>query len=81
MTNQPVPFGQPGEDGVVPAFRPRAGTAFYGSLTALYHLGGRYSLLAEPFLKSYPQSFTRPEYALSQTYWMSGVQLGLRVRL
>lgn len=81
VTNQPIAFGQEGDVNAVPAYRDRVDIGFYGGLVAIYPIGGRFQLLAEPFFKTYPSSLTRPEYALTQTAWQSGLQLGLRMQL
>jgi hypothetical protein len=74
-------FGQVGDSDVFPIYTRQAGIGVYAGAALLYHLGGRYSLLFEPFLKSYPRSLTRNEYVLRENYWMGGLQIGLRARL
>ncbi len=74
-------FGQVGDSEVFPIYTRQAGVGIYAGAAVLYHLGGRYSLLFEPFLKSYPRSLTRNEYVLRENYWMGGLQIGLRARL
>ena len=74
-------FGQVGDSDVFPIYTRQAGVGLYAGAALLYHLGGRYSLLCEPFLKSYPRSLTRNEYVLRENYWMGGLQIGLRARL
>lgn len=74
-------FGQVGDSNVFPIYTRQAGVGLYAGAALLYHLGGRYSLLVEPFLKSYPRSLTRSEYVLRENYWMGGLQVGLRARL
>lgn len=74
-------FGQVGDSNVFPIYTRQAGVGLYAGAALLYHLGGRYSLLCEPFIKSYPRSLTRNEYVLRENYWLAGLQIGLRVRL
>ncbi len=80
-TGDPAPFGQTGDADVLPIFNQRATAAWYGSATLIYNLHSRYSLLIEPYVKSYPRALTNPDYDLQQNYWIAGLQAGVRVRL
>lgn len=80
-TGDPIAFGQEGESNVLPIFRQQATAAWYGSMTVVYNLASRYSIVAEPYFKSYPRVLSTSGYDLEQDYWMAGMQVGLRVRL
>ena len=80
-TREPAPFGQTGDADVLPIFNQRATAAWYGSATLIYNLHSRYSLLIEPYIKSYPRAMTNPDYDLQQNYWVAGLQAGVRMRL
>jgi hypothetical protein len=80
-TSEPIAFGQEGDLNRLPIFERRATAAWYGGLSLAYNLHSRYSLLAEPFFKSYPRALSSTGYDLSQNYWMTGLQVGLRMRL
>lgn len=77
----PVAFGQEGDRNVLPIFRQDATASWYTGLSVAYNLHGRYSLMAEPYFRAFPRTLSSTGYALSQRYWMTGLQLGLRVRL
>lgn len=62
-------------------YRTRVGISYQLSLTAVYQLGQGNSLLIEPTFRSYRSSFTQDDYALSERYWLAGIQFGLRHRL
>ena len=62
-------------------YRSNIGIGWMTSLTAAYDLGQGNSLLIEPTFKSYPGSFSLPDYGLKERYWVVGLQLGLRHRL
>lgn len=80
-TEEPIPFGQEGDLNKLPIFERSATAAWYGGLSFAYNLHSRYSLLAEPYFKTYPRALSSNGYDLSQNYWMTGLQLGLRMRL
>jgi hypothetical protein len=80
-TTEPIAFGQEGDLNRLPIFERSATAAWYGGLSFAYNLQSRYSLLAEPFFKSYPRALSSTGYDLSQNYWMTGLQVGLRMRL
>ncbi|MEL7222820.1 MAG: hypothetical protein AAGJ93_15975, partial [Bacteroidota bacterium] len=71
-TEDPIAFGQEGDLNRLPIFERRATAAWYGGLSLAYNLHSRYSLLAEPFFKSYPKALSSAGYDLSQNYWMTG---------
>ena len=64
-------------------YRRQFGLGWTTSLTTTYPIGKQRSvmLLVEPFFKQYTGSFTAPGAALSEHYWMGGLQLGLRKQL
>lgn len=80
-TGEPIAFGQQGDRDVLPIFDRRATAAMYAGMSIAYNLRSRYSLIAEPYFKTYPKALSSSAYNLQQNYWMTGVQLGLRMRL
>jgi hypothetical protein len=80
-TEEPTQFGQQGDRDVLPIFEQRASAAWYAGMSIAYNLHSRYSLIAEPYFKSYPRALSSSEYDLRQNYWMTGLQLGMRMRL
>jgi hypothetical protein len=80
-TEEPIQFGQQGDRDVLPIFEKRATAAWYAGMSIAYNLHSRYSLVAEPYFKSYPRALSSSEYDLRQNYWMTGLQLGMRMRL
>lgn len=80
-TQEPINFGQEGDRDVLPIFEQRATAAWYAGMSVAYNLHSRYSLVAEPYFKSYPRALSSSEYDLQQNYWMTGMQVGLRMRL
>ncbi|WP_367391206.1 hypothetical protein [Lewinella sp. LCG006] len=80
-TEEPTKFGQQGDRDVIPIFEQRATAAWYAGMSIAYNLHSRYSLIAEPYFKSYPRALSTSEYDLRQNYWMTGLQLGMRMRL
>ncbi len=62
-------------------YRANVGISWQAGFTATYDLGGGNSLLIEPSFRSFPQTFTRATYNLRETYWLAGLQLGLRHKL
>ena len=64
-------------------YRRQFGLGWTTFLTTTYPTGKQRSvvLLVEPFFKQYMGSFTAPEAALSEHYWMGGLQVGLRKQL
>jgi hypothetical protein len=61
-------------------YRSNTGLGWMTSLTTTYVVGKQRNvqLLLEPFFKQYAGSFTHPRADLTETYWMGGLQLGLR---
>lgn len=61
-------------------YRRDPGLGWTASLTTTYLIGKQRTtqLLLEPFFKHYPRSFTGGDAALSERYWVAGLQLGLR---
>jgi hypothetical protein len=80
-TEQPIDFGQEGDRNVLPIFEQRATAALYGGLSVAYNLHSRYSLIAEPYFKTHPRALSSEAYNLQENYWMTGLQLGMRMRL
>lgn len=77
LPNQMEPASIPEEN----IYRKNIGIGWTASLTAAYDLGMGNSLLIEPTFKSYPRTFTQPDYSLNETYWVAGLQVGLRHRI
>ena len=80
-TEEPINFGQQGDRDVLPIFERQVSAAWYAGMSLAYNLHSRYSLIAEPYFKTYPQALSSSAYDLQQNYWMTGMQLGLRMRL
>jgi hypothetical protein len=80
-TEMPIAIGQMGDRDVLPIFNQKATASWYGGLSVAYNLHSRYSLLAEPYFKAYPRTLSTEDYVLQQSYWMVGLQVGLRMRL
>ncbi|MCB0639188.1 MAG: hypothetical protein KDC54_21320 [Lewinella sp.] len=80
-TQAPASYGQEGETGVLPIFRQRITAGWYAGASVAYNLQSRISLVAEPFVKSYPRALTSPAYDLQQNYWVFGLQMGIRMRI
>ena len=80
-TEEPINFGQQGDRDVLPIFERQISAAWYAGMSLAYNLHSRYSLIAEPYFKTYPQALSSSAYDLQQNYWMTGMQLGLRMRL
>jgi len=81
LSEEPINFGQVGESNVLPIFNKRASAAWYVGASVAYNLHSRYSLIAEPYFKTFPRALSAPDYDLKQNYWTVGMQLGLRMRL
>ena len=80
-TEQPINFGQKGEADILPIFDKRASAAWYIGTSISYNLHSRYSIIAEPYFKTFPRALSVPDYDLQQNYWTVGLQLGLKMRL
>ncbi|OAV43175.1 hypothetical protein [Lewinella sp. 4G2] len=61
-------------------YRSYTGVGYMTSLTTTYAIGKKdpFVLVLEPFFKHYPGSFTRPGARISESYWLAGLQLGVR---
>ncbi|RME92298.1 MAG: hypothetical protein D6772_17070, partial [Bacteroidetes bacterium] len=81
VDGDPISFGQVGDRDVLPIFKAQATAAVLGSVSFAYNFYQRWSLVGEPYLRSHPRAFSNPAYNLTQNYWQTGVQLGLRMRL
>ena len=64
-----------------PAFKKRLETAWFLSAGLAYKWKPDFHILFEPHLSYYLDSFTRPEYPISQKYWLLGASIGIRKRL
>lgn len=64
-----------------PVYKTKVGLGFHASLGLHYQLNDRLDLMAEPYFRYYPKSFTRDDYPLNQKYVVAGVGFGLRVLL
>jgi hypothetical protein len=64
-------------------YRRHTGLGWTASLTTTYTVGRQRTtqLLLEPFFKHYPSSLTEPSAALTERYWVAGLQVGLRKSL
>ncbi|MEO0728091.1 MAG: hypothetical protein AAFZ63_26325 [Bacteroidota bacterium] len=80
-TAEAIDFGQQGDRDVLPIFERQATAAWYAGLSLAYNLHSRYSVIAEPYFKTYPQALSSDAYDLQQNYWLTGMQLGMRMRL
>ena len=80
-TAEPIDFGQQGDRDVLPIFERQATAAWYAGVSLAYNLHSRYSIIAEPYFKTYPQALSSGAYDLQQNYWLTGMQLGMRMRL
>lgn len=81
VADEPIDFGQEGDRNVLPIFRQDASASWYAGLSVAYNLRSRYSLIAEPYFKTFPNALSSSDYDLQQRYWMTGLQLGMRMRL
>jgi len=61
-------------------YRRNVGVGFMTSLSTTYQIGKKepFVLLVEPFFKAYPTSFTTAAAPVKETYWVAGLQLGVR---
>ncbi|NJC26618.1 PorT family protein [Neolewinella antarctica] len=61
-------------------YRTYTGVGYMTSLTTTYAIGKKepFVLVLEPFFKHYPGSFTRPGARIQESYWLAGLQLGIR---
>lgn len=80
-TEEPIDFGQQGDRDVLPIFDRTATAAWYAGMSIAYNLHSRYSIIAEPYFKTFPKALSSSAYDLQQNYWMTGMQLGMRMRL
>lgn len=76
-------FGEPRDLRENAGFRSYTGVGYMTSLTTSYVLGKKdpFVLVLEPFFKHYPGSFTRPDARIRESYWLAGLQLGVRKSL
>ncbi|MFK8163172.1 MAG: hypothetical protein AB8H12_11970, partial [Lewinella sp.] len=61
-------------------YRKNIGVGFMTSLSSTYRIGNKdpFLLVVEPFFKTYPGAFTVKDAPLKETYWLVGLQLGVR---
>ncbi|NUO00326.1 MAG: hypothetical protein HUU01_06880 [Saprospiraceae bacterium] len=64
-----------------PAFKKRLETGWFLSAGLAYKWRPDFHLLVEPHVSYYLNSFTSPEYPISQKYWLLGCSIGIRKRL
>jgi len=76
----PVSFSYNRAD-AYPAFKKRLETAWFVSAGLAYKWKPDFHLLFEPHLSYYLDSFTKPEFPVSQKYWLLGASIGIRKRL
>jgi len=76
----PVSFSYNRPD-AYPAFKKRLETAWFLSAGLAYKWKPDFHLLFEPHLSYYLDSFTKPEFPVSQKYWLLGASIGIRKRL
>jgi hypothetical protein len=69
------------DDKLEPVYKTKVGLSWQASVGLHYQLNDRLDLMAEPYLRYYPDSFTREDYPLNQKYLVGGLGLGLRVLL
>lgn len=79
--NQPMDFGQTGDLDVLPLFKSQATAAWYVGASLAYNVKNRYSIVAEPYFRSFPRALSNVDYSLQQNYWQMGLQMGVRMRL
>lgn len=76
----PVSFSYNRAD-AYPAFKKRLETAWFISAGLAYKWKPDFHILFEPHLSYYLDSFTKPEFPVSQKYWLLGASIGIRKRL
>jgi len=64
-----------------PAFKKRLETAWFVSAGLAYKWKPDFHFIFEPHLSFYLDSFTKPEFPVSQKYWLFGASIGIRKRL
>ncbi|MDZ4680217.1 MAG: hypothetical protein SH848_01120 [Saprospiraceae bacterium] len=64
-----------------PAFKKRLETAWFVSAGLAYKWKPDFHFIFEPHLSYYLDSFTKPEFPVSQKYWLFGASIGIRKRL
>ncbi|MEM6770974.1 MAG: outer membrane beta-barrel protein, partial [Bacteroidota bacterium] len=76
-------FGQPLDLATEGNYRKNVGIGFMASLSTTYRVGKKYpfTLLVEPYFKTYPTAFTVKGASLRESYWVAGIQLGVRKTL
>ncbi|MBK8566209.1 MAG: hypothetical protein IPN76_23420 [Saprospiraceae bacterium] len=61
-------------------YRTNIGLSYYLGLTAGFMLNDRLEVVASPFVRHFPKSFTKASYGLEQRYNLYGLNVGLGVR-
>ncbi|GJM33064.1 MAG: hypothetical protein DHS20C18_20650 [Saprospiraceae bacterium] len=77
---QPISFTNDEPD-AYPAFKQNIGLGYYGGISFNYKMNAGYQISFEPFFRVYPKSFTKEAFPVSQKYFLTGLQLGLKVPL
>ncbi len=80
IDGRPVDFNSGNPNGFMP-FKNRLGIGFYGSVGMHYRFSTDWQLVVEPYLKTYPQSFSSDANVVDQNYLTSGIFFGLRKRV
>lgn len=76
-------FSQPQDLAADGNFRKNIGVGFMTSLSTTYQIGKQhpFTLLVEPYFKTYPTAFTVKSAPIREKYWVAGIQLGVRKTL
>lgn len=76
-------FSQPQDLAAEGNFRKNVGVGFMTSLSTTYQIGKKhpFTLLVEPYFKTYPTAFTVKNAPVREKYWVAGIQLGVRKTL
>lgn len=61
-----------------PAFKNRLGVGWYGSAQLSFPITPSIRVLAEPYFRVFPQSYTNRDYVLEQHYRSAGIFVGIR---
>ena len=66
------------EENELDIYRAQSGVKFDGAITVIYHLTKSIDIMAEPYFRYNPNSFTRENHPLKQYYNTAGIRTGLR---
>jgi len=64
-----------------PAFNSRLGVGWYAGAGIAYKVRHNLQIMAEPYLRAWPGSFTNAQFPTRQSYLHSGLALGLRYQI